>query len=277
MAVGDGGGAGDRGAAGDGGGAGDRGAAGGAGAAGSAAHVFVEDLDQIRLDETDTHHLLRVLRLRPGEVVTVADGRGRWRPCRVRSAPDAPGLLLEPDGPVRQEPRVPPELTIGFVPVKGSRPEWTVQKLTELGVDRIVPMLAARSVVRWEGERARRQVERWRRIARESAMQSRRAWLPEVSGLLDFGQARALPGAAMAHLGGGPPDLAHPTVLVGPEGGFSPAEVDCGLPTIDLGPSVLRAETAALSAGVLLGALRVGLCFESPSDTMGDLRQYPNR
>ena len=73
------------------------------------------------------------------------------------------------------------ESKTGFAPVKGDRPEWTVQKLTELGVDRIVPLRAARSVVRWDGERGAAAVERLRRVAREAAMQSRRCRLPEVT------------------------------------------------------------------------------------------------
>ncbi len=93
-------------------------------------------------------------------------------------------------------------MTVAFSPVKGDRPEWAVQKLTELGVDRIVPLVAARSVVRWTGDRGAAVVERWRRVAREAAMQSRRAWLPAVEEAVAFGRAAAWPGAALA-VGGG--------------------------------------------------------------------------
>ena len=67
-----------------------------------------------------------------------------------------------------------PELTVVFAPVKGERPEWVVQKLTELGIDRIVPLRSERSVVRWTGQRGQATVERLRRVAREAAAQCRR-------------------------------------------------------------------------------------------------------
>ncbi|HEX7276614.1 MAG TPA: RsmE family RNA methyltransferase [Acidimicrobiales bacterium] len=203
----------------------------------------------------DRHHLERVLRLRPGEVVTAADGAGRWVRCRWVGAAG-----LEVDDEVVTEPAPSPLVTVAFSPVKGDRPEWAVQKLTELGVDRIVALVAARSVVRWTGDRGVAAVARWRRVAREAAMQSRRAWLPVVEAPAGFAEAAGWPGAALAVAGGDPPSLAHPVVLVGPEGGWDPsAELGAGLPTVGLGPNVLRTETAAVAAGTLLVALRSGL------------------
>jgi 16S rRNA (uracil1498-N3)-methyltransferase len=216
------------------------------------AHVFVGDLDTPSLEPNDVHHLTRVLRLRVGETVTAGDGHGRWRRCLWLAG------RLRIDGPIEIESPRRPAVTVAFAPVKGDRPEWTVQKLTELGVDRIVPFLATRSVVRWDGERARHQAQRWRRVAREAAMQARLAWLPEVSDLAGFAEVAQLPGAALAVVGGGAPTLASPTVLVGPEGGWDASELDAGLPRVGLGPTILRAETAALTAGCLLCALREG-------------------
>ena len=105
------------------------------------------------------------------------------------------------------EPAADPPVTVAFAPPKGDRPEWAVQKLTELGVDRIVPLVAARSVVRWTGDRAAAPVERLRRVAREAAMQSRRAWLPVVEEPSSFAAVAARPGAALAVAGGDPPSL----------------------------------------------------------------------
>ncbi len=107
------------------------------------------------LDETDLHHLVDVLRLRPGESVVACDGRGTWTSCRFRGAPGGAddvdrGARSSTRQPVT-EPKASPPITLAFAPVKGDRPEWVVQKLTELGVDRIVPVRTARSVVRWEG------------------------------------------------------------------------------------------------------------------------------
>jgi 16S rRNA (uracil1498-N3)-methyltransferase len=215
----------------------------------AAAHVVVASLDEPVLDAADAHHLARSLRLRDGELVTITDGAGRWRPCRFRLGTPS----LDPDGPVVSSPRPEPLLTIGFTPVKGDRAEWTVQKLTELGVDRIVPLRTERSVVRWEGERATAAVARLRRTAREAAMQSRRVWLPTIT---DVDVPASFPGAALAEPGGAPLSLAHPVVLVGPEGGWAPSELGAGVPTVSLGDLVLRAETATLAAAAILGNLR---------------------
>jgi 16S rRNA (uracil1498-N3)-methyltransferase len=134
-----------------------------------------------------------------------------------------------------------------------------VQKLTELGVDRVAPIETERSVVRWREDRASTHTARLQRISREAAMQSRQCYLPEVARPLDFASASVLPGACLAHRDGQAPVLEYPVVLVGPEGGWSDRELDADLPRIRLGPAVLRAETAAIAAGVLLTGLRSGL------------------
>jgi 16S rRNA (uracil1498-N3)-methyltransferase len=134
-----------------------------------------------------------------------------------------------------------------------------VQKLTELGVDRILLFPARRSVARWDGDRADRHLARLRRVAREAAMQSRRAHLPVVGPLTDLPTVLALPGAALADPAGAVPTLDHPTIVVGPEGGFDDDERALAARTVRLGPFVLRAETAAMAAGALLAGLRDGL------------------
>lgn len=219
------------------------------------AHAFVADLGAPVLDAGDHHHLTRVLRLRPGDRLTVSDGAGRWRACRL----PADGPALEYDGAVEETPAPDPPITVAFALTKGDRPEWVVQKLTEAGVDRIVPFVAARSVVRWDAAKTARQAERFAVVAREAAMQCRRVRLPEVSPPVTFAQATVLPGATLADRAGAAPSLARPTVLVGPEGGWSDEERACGLRAVALAPLVLRAETAAVAAGVLLSALRDGL------------------
>ncbi|MCA1690939.1 MAG: 16S rRNA (uracil(1498)-N(3))-methyltransferase [Actinobacteria bacterium] len=233
-------------------------------AAPARAHVFVADLDRPELSSSDRHHLERVLRLRPGDPVTVSDGRGRWRPCRF-----GPGATVDQPGETVQESRPQPQVTVAFALTKGERPEWTVQKLTELGVDRIVPFVAERSVVRWDVHRAATQSERWRRIAREAASQSCRTWLPDVEDIGTFAEVASRPGAALAAMDGRPPSLAHPLMLVGPEGGWSTGELAtaAALPRIVLGSQVLRAETAAVTAGALLCALRLGVVAPAPEKT----------
>jgi 16S rRNA (uracil1498-N3)-methyltransferase len=221
------------------------------------AHAFVDDPEAPELSDEDRHHLERVLRVRRGEEVTVSDGAGRWRRCRL-----GVGGALEPAGDVEVVPRPAPAVAVAFALTKGERPELAVQKLTELGVDRIVPFVAERSVVRWEGERAARNVARLRRVAREAGVQARLAYLPSVADLTDLPSVAALPGAALCDHGGDPPRLRFPTLLVGPEGGWADAEREIPLPTVALGPTVLRAETAAIAAGTLLTALRAGAVVE---------------
>lgn len=214
--------------------------------------AFVDDLDRPVLDAGDRHHLARVLRLRTGDPLNVSDGAGRWRPCRF-------GDDLEPTGPAEMLERPAPPITVAFAVMKGARPEWAVQKLTELGVDHIRPFTAARSVVRWDDRRVETNLARMTRVAREAAMQCRRVWLPAIAPLATFPEVAALPGACLADRGGGAPTLARPCILVGPEGGWDPAERSVPLPAVALGPEVLRAETAVVAAAVLLAADRHGL------------------
>ena len=220
---------------------------------GTAPHTVVDDVAAPVLVDADRHHLERVLRLRSGDLLSVTDGRGRWRWCRL--ADDG----VVPAGDVRSEPDPSPALTVGFALVKGDRPELVVQKLTELGVDRIVPFAAERSVVRWDAAKAGRQAERLRRVAREAACQCRRVWWPEVLEVAAFDDVARLPGVARADRDGDPPDLARSTILVGPEGGWSPSEREAVPATVGLGPTVLRAETASLAVASLLTALRAGV------------------
>lgn len=217
------------------------------------AHVFVNDLSAPMLDEGDRHHLERVLRLRPGDEITVSDGAGGHRQAVLLA-----GGELEPAGDPALDERPSPTVAIAFAPAKGDRTDWAVQKLTELGADVIVPMITSRSVVRWEGDAADRHVERLRRIAREAASQSRRTWLPVVEDVAPFAEVAARAGALMADREGDPLPEELPAeavvVLVGPEGGWSDEELARGLPRVALGPHVLRTETAAVAAATLLSA-----------------------
>jgi len=210
---------------------------------------FVDDLDRPQLGEADAHHARRVLRLRDRQEVTVGDGRGSWRPVRF-------GDVLDPVGEVVHEPEPAPRLTVAFALVKGAKPELVVQKLTEVGVDRIVPFAAERSVVRWDEVKAERALQRWQMVAREAAMQCRRAWLPEVCGVGTSEGVLGGPGAVRADMGGRRLDGGDRVVAIGPEGGWSPAEVARSRDAVVLGPHVLRAETAAIVAGAAMVALR---------------------
>ena len=215
---------------------------------GTAPHVLVADVDEPELNDGDRHHLERVLRVRAGDALTVGDGAGRWRACRM-------GATLEPVGEAAFEAAPEPQVTVGFAVLKGGRSEYVVQKLTELGTDRIVPFVASRSVVRCDDARAQRLVERWRRVAREAVMQCRRLWLPRIEPLREFGDLDT-EAAVLAAGNGRAMASGENFVLIGPEGGWSDAEMAAVPRHVALGPNVLRAETAAVAAAALLAARR---------------------
>jgi 16S rRNA (uracil1498-N3)-methyltransferase len=210
----------------------------------SAAHVFVTSLDSPQPEPDDAHHLFRVLRLRDGESVTVTDGRGGWRRTEVAGATLRPVAEIEHDAE-------PPRGTIAVAIPKGDRCEWMVQKLTELDVSEIVLLHCDRSVVRWTGERAAKQMARMQRVAREASMQSRRVWLPTVVGPIAFLEVASRAGAVLAEPDGdGEIDATASCIIIGPEGGFSAEELAVGLARVRLARTVLRVETAAVVAAV---------------------------
>jgi 16S rRNA (uracil1498-N3)-methyltransferase len=230
---------------------------------GTGPHVFVADLERPELDDHDRHHLAKALRLRSGDALTISDGAGRWRAARFGPEVEVVGEVVAVPAPL-------PPVTVGLAPVKGQRPEWAVQKLTELGVDDVWLLVADRSVVRWEGARGEGHADRLARVAREAAMQSRRCRLPDIRVGVPLADALRREGAALADPGGTVPSLTRPVVLVGPEGGWSDAERAATPARVALGPTILRAETAAVAAGGLLVALRHGLVAEAPpSSTHG--------
>lgn len=225
---------------------------------GSAAHVLVSaELlvgdSSIALDENTERHLLRVLRLRDGEDISVTDGAGRWRPTTLRHVGD--GALLEPDGPVREHARLAATTIAAAIP-KGDRLEQLVQKTTELGVDRLVLLHCERSVVRWKDDRIERQRARVQRIADEACRQSRRVWRMTVDGPVDA--MSMLPTCAVAEPGGRAIAAGDASIAVGPEGGWSEEELRAAADTVDLGATVLRTETAAMAAATLMVAARRG-------------------
>ena len=224
-------------------------------------HVLPSDVSatELVLRALEAHHARRVLRLPVGARVVCFDGRGAAWDCEItayeRDQARAAPLVRLPDEPER-----PPRVTLAQGIVKGERMDWIVQKATELGVVRIVPLLADRSVVRAEADR---RAERWQRIALEAAKQCERNRLPDIDAPTSLADVlAALDGAALAFVerDGAPARvgieaLGRPervTLFVGPEGGWSPEErlafERAGVARASLGPDVLRSETAAISA-----------------------------
>lgn len=217
----------------------------------AAAQVIVADVHHPELDPHDHHHVARVLRLRSGEEIIVCDGQGSWCQAHWTGTPTP-----EPIGDVMVEHPPTPRLTVAFAPTKGDRPEWVVQKLTEVGVDRVIPVMTTRSVVRWDADRAQRQVERWWRIAREAVCQSRQVFVPVIEPVTDLAALADAEPVRLAEPGGPFPVADGVAVVVGPEGGFTPEELGWATGTVGLPGGVLRAETAAVAVGVLMAVDR---------------------
>ena len=218
----------------------------------ASAQVVVDDLEAVELSGADGHHLFKVRRLRDSEVVIATDGKGSWRRCVVAAS------RLLADGPVVVEPPAATTLTVGFAPAKGDRSEWAVAKLTELGCDRILALKTELASVRWNEEAAHKALARWRRVALEASCQARRVTLPQIEGLLSPAELLLGEGVALGVPGGPSLGAATTTILIGPEGGWSEAELGLQGTRVGLGANVLRTETAAVAAGVLLGASRAG-------------------
>lgn len=218
---------------------------------GTAPHVIVDKIDHPVMCAEDIHHLSKVRRLRNGDLVSATDGCGSWRWCVYEDA------ALKVVGEIASESEPSPKLTVGFALVKGSKPELVVQKLTELGIDTIIPFIAERSVVRWDDAKTERQGERLTKVARDASMQSRRVWLPTVAPVARLSDLVSFEGVVRADRDGDTLSSINTTVLIGPEGGWSAAEAD-STTVVGLGRTVLRAETAAIAAATLMVALRDG-------------------
>jgi len=245
------------------------------------APVFLVDAlpaaDMAVLEGSEGHHAAAVRRVRPGERVDLADGVGGVAVCSVAEVErDRVRLSV-----LRREqvPLASPRLTVVQALAKGERGELAVELLTEVGVDAIVPWAAERAVVQWRGERGERALGRWRSTAREAAKQARRAWVPTVEPLQTTAELAHRVAAAPEAPGRTPAaccalvlheeaDLPLSTVdlpadgeivvVVGPEGGVSPAELDvlsdAGARPVRLGPAVLRTSTAGAAALSVLSA-----------------------
>jgi 16S rRNA (uracil1498-N3)-methyltransferase len=218
--------------------------------------------DRARLAPEEWHYLRHVLRLPAGAPLLVFDGEGGEHQAALPAGGEELSL-----GPRREIAPPAAVVWLAFAPPKGDRADLLVEKAVELGVSRLAPFEAARSVVKLDPERGASRAARWRRIAAEAARQCGRAEVPAVDEPVPFAGALALgpPGArrVLFYEGGGEPlsallDPAAPVhlALVGPEGGFTPGEVgaalEAGARLCSLGPRILRAETAAIAAAALL-------------------------
>lgn len=221
--------------------------------------------DVVALSGQEAHHAAAVRRLRPGERADVSDGAGTLAECTVVSVSNEAVMLTV--GTVHVVPPPDPRITVVQALPKGDRAELAVELMTEVGVDAIVAWSAERSVTRWHGDRGDRALGKWRVTAREAAKQSRRAWIPVVTGpaaLADVAKlaseaARALvleADAATPLSTSALPEAGSIVLVVGPEGGISPVEraalSEAGGVEARLGPTVLRTSTAGAAAAAVL-------------------------
>lgn len=231
--------------------------------------IFVAEPLQVpgpaRLPEAAAAHVSRVLRLRAGDPVVLFNGDGWDYPGRIAALRGAV-VEVEVLGREAGTPDSPLSLTLMQGVARGERMDLVVQKATELGVARIVPVLAERSVVRLDGRQASRKLEHWRAVAAAACEQSGRSRLPVIEAPAALAEALPLareadcritlsPGAAvpLVALAAG---TASAVLLIGPEGGLTEAEVAraeaAGFEPRSLGPRILRTETAALAALAVL-------------------------
>ena len=209
----------------------------------------------------EAHHAVAVRRLREGEQVVLTDGLGTSVTGAVAST--GKRVFTVSVAAVAREERPDPAFTVVQALPKGDRGELAVEVLTEVGVDRVVPWAAARSVAVWKGERAAKSHAKWQATAREAAKQSRRSWLPTVDLLAstadlaplvaDADLAVVLHEDATVPLGSlEVPASGRILVVVGPEGGIAPDELDAlaaaGAQSVRLGAEVLRTSTAGVVA-----------------------------
>jgi 16S rRNA (uracil1498-N3)-methyltransferase len=229
------------------------------------------DGERVTLDRAASKHLVKVLRLRVGAEVCIFDGRSSEIEGRiVRASAAAVELAL---GKRHHLPLPPVTITLLQSVPRSDRMDIIVQKTTELGVTRIIPLTSSRSMVKPSPNKSRR----WRTIAQEAARQSGRADVPDVAEVVALDSAlasavaaggtrlvlweeeRALPlRRVLAEVTHAPV-----TLLVGPEGGLSEEEVESarahGFRSVSLGPRILRVETAALVAVALTQSALGGL------------------
>ncbi|MET8688088.1 16S rRNA (uracil(1498)-N(3))-methyltransferase [Streptomyces sp. NPDC004732] len=219
------------------------------------------------LDGPEGRHAVSVKRLHAGEDVVLTDGAGRWAHGVVVAAEGKDRLVVALDA-VAEEAAQSPRITVVQALPKGDRGELAVETMTETGVDAVVPWAASRCITQWKGDRGLKALAKWRATAREAGKQSRRVRFPEIADAASTKQVAALLAgadfAAVLHEEGSSDPLAtadlpaagHIVLVVGPEGGVSPAELavfaESGAKPYRLGRSVLRTSTAGTAATALL-------------------------
>ncbi len=213
-------------------------------------HVLVENLETPELGEEKLHHLKKVLRIKPNSLITATDGKGAWGVFNFS------GSSLENVDEIRFEEERRHSLTIAVSLTKSGKPDLAVQKLTEIGIDKIVLFPAEHSVPLWDQSKQLKNEQRLQRVTHSALEQSKGIWLPQVTFVSSFADVAALSGVAMADASGGQVTESCTCLAIGPEGGWSQSEYAFNLPKVCLSDQVLRAETAAIVAGAMMASFR---------------------
>ena len=219
-----------------------------------------------QLTGSEARHAVTVSRVQVGERVLIGNGAGLTVSGPIVRA--EPGLLEIEVDEVTREPSSPPGIWLAQALAKGDRDELAVQAATELGIDGVIPWMAQRSISRWEGAKVAKGHARWEAIVREASKQAIRTWIPEVGELVSTKQLALLaahtrmlvldPTGSEALTELSPETDRDVVLVVGPEGGIAPAElqmlVAAGAVIVRLGSTVLRTSTAGPAAIAVLNA-----------------------
>ncbi|MGF6948376.1 16S rRNA (uracil1498-N3)-methyltransferase [Neobacillus sp. B4I6] len=225
--------------------------------------------DRFLIDKEDRHHIVKVMRMQLGDQIICVDPEGKQAVCALAEITDT-SVVADVVQWKDIGSELPISITIASGLPKGDKLEWIIQKGTELGAHQFLPFSAARSVVKWDEKKAAKKIDRWKKIAKEAAEQSHRAFLPEVSSAISFKELLSKSKdfdyklvAFEEESRNGETSVFASTLnkmskgnslllVFGPEGGLSDTEVQqlknndfavCGL-----GPRILRTETAPLYA-----------------------------
>jgi 16S rRNA (uracil1498-N3)-methyltransferase len=219
-----------------------------------------------QLTGSEARHAVTVSRVQVGERVLIGNGAGLTVSGPIVRA--EPGLLEIEVDEVTREPSLSPGIWLAQALAKGDRDELAVQAATELGIDGVIPWMAQRSISRWEGAKVAKGHARWEAIVREASKQAIRTWIPEVGELVSTKQLALLaahtrmlvldPTGSEALTELSPETDRDVVLVVGPEGGIAPAElqmlVAAGAVIVRLGSTVLRTSTAGPAAIAVLNA-----------------------
>ena len=221
---------------------------------------------RLQLDEAASHHLLRVLRLKAGDHLTLFDGQGREHEA-ILLAGRGKRAEVALGAPLDRNVESPLAVTLAQGISRGERMDYTLQKAVELGVARIVPLFTARCNVKLTAERLEKRLAHWRGVIAHACEQCGRSCLPTLASpqALDQWQAPeaalklVLDGGAAAGLGRLTPPGGAVVLAIGPEGGLTAAEIRRlqarGFQALRLGPRILRTETAGIAALAALQTL----------------------